>query len=242
MKVFNVKIEFDKKVFQKLIKQCVEKQSKGYVCVIDANVLTMAQKDIIYRNIINSAYVNTCDGSSIASMVNMIYKTNYRAYNGPEIFEEYVEKPIKQLLLGNTQEKANIIKEKLRSKGIDDSHLLYMPLPFVNVENFDYMGISEEINKLAPDIIWISLGAPKQEKFMSNIFPYINKGVMFGIGAAFNFYTGDLKCPKMTIGSFRFIWLDRLIKEPGKLWKRIFNYMKALPSMFFSEFKRSKIK
>ncbi len=44
------------------------------------------------------------------------------------------------------------------------------------------------INDDEPDIIWVSLGAPKQEKFMNLLLPYLNKGVMFGFGAIFNVY------------------------------------------------------
>lgn len=242
MNIFNVQIEFDKIQFEERIQQCIRSYSKGYVCVIDANVLTMAQKDITYRKIINSSYVNTCDGSSIAGLANLIYKTSYRAYNGPEIFENYIEKPICQLLLGNTQEKANEIKSVLREKNMDDSYLQFMPLPFLAVNDFDYPKIASQINALKPDIIWVSLGAPKQEIFMSEIFPYLDKGLLFGIGAAFNFYTGELSCPKASLGSFRFIWLDRLVKEPKKIGHRIFNYIKILPSLYISELKRSKLK
>lgn len=242
MKVFNLNIEFVKEDFQKKIRQCIETGSKGYICVIDANVLTMAQNDKEYQNIINSAFVNTCDGSSIAGMVNLIYKTKFRAYNGPEIFEEYIERPYKQLLLGNTIEKVDEIKQILKKKDIGNSHLEHYSLPFLEVDEFNYVEIANQINFINPDIIWVSLGAPKQEKFMNKMLPYLNRGLMFGIGAAFNFYTGDLKCYKISLGPFRFIWLERLIKEPGKLWRRIFNYLKILPQLYFSELKRSKYK
>ncbi|MCS2525263.1 WecB/TagA/CpsF family glycosyltransferase [Bacteroides ovatus] len=67
------------------------------------------------------------------------------------------------------------------------------------VDQFDYPAIAKQINELHPDIVWVSLGAPKQETFIHNIFPCIEQGVLFGIGAAFNFYTGDLHNNKKEI-------------------------------------------
>ena len=63
-------------------------------------------------------------------------------------------------------------------------------LPFRKVDEFDYQGIAQMINEDGPDIIWVSLGAPKQEMFMNRLQPYLHRGVMFGFGAIFNFNAG----------------------------------------------------
>ncbi len=73
---------------------------------------------------------------------------------------------------------------------------------------------------------------------MNRILPYLNRGVMFGIGAAFNFYIGDLGMPKISIGGFRFIWLNRLFNEPRKLIRRIIPYIFIIPKLYFEEKKR----
>ena len=75
---------------------------------------------------------------------------------------------------------------------MNDINIQAISLPFMPVENFDYQSIANKINKIEPDIIWVSLGAPKQEIFMNKIKPLLNHGVLFGIGAAFNFYIGKL--------------------------------------------------
>jgi N-acetylglucosaminyldiphosphoundecaprenol N-acetyl-beta-D-mannosaminyltransferase len=105
---------------------------------------------------------------------------------------------------------------------------------------FDYEGIAKQINEINPDIVWVSLGAPKQETFISNIFPYVNQGVLFGIGAAFNFYTGDLHNNKKEIGGLRFIWLERIFKEPKKQLKRVGGYLMMVPQMYFEEKRKAK--
>lgn len=243
MDIFNISIEFDHDAFRKTIEDCAKKKVKGYVCVVDANVLTMAHDNPEYREIVKSSYVNTCDGSSLATMANRIYGTNYRAFNGPDVFAEYVVRgEIKQLLLGNTVEKYYQIREKLEAEGKDSSHLAYMPLPFASIDEFDYMGISKAINEIKPDFIWVSLGAPKQENFMVRILPFLNQGLLFGIGAAFNFYVGDIAQPKFHIGSFRFIWLDRIFREPKKQLKRLGQVLLKYPIIYREEKKKAKLK
>lgn len=240
MEVFNINIEFDSQVLRDTIEMHIFEKKKGYVCAVDCNVITIAQKNLEYQEILRNATVNTCDGSSIAKLVNMIYGTDYHAYNGPELFEYYIEQPYKHLLVGNTKAKVQQIKDFVNQKGLSVD-LQHVDVPFVPVDQFDYPAIARQINDLKPDIIWVSLGAPKQEMFISNIFPYIEQGVLFGIGAAFNFYTGDLHNNKNEIGGLRFIWLERIFKEPKKQLKRVGGYLLALPKMYGEEKKKAKL-
>lgn len=239
MDVFNIKIEFDSQVFRRTVESHIQEKKKAYVCVVDANVITIAQKDLKYREIVKSATINTCDGSSIAKMVNKIYGTDFHAYNGPELFEYYIEQPYKHVLVGNTAAKVEQIKDFVKQKGFDVD-LQHVDVPFVPVDQFDYPAIAKQINKMRPDIVWVSLGAPKQEMFISNIFPYIEQGVLFGIGAAFNFYTGDLHNNKKEIGGLRFIWLERIFKEPKKQLRRVGGYLLTVPKMYWEEKKKAK--
>lgn len=234
MDVFNIHIEFDSQVYRDTVERHIQEKRKAYSCVVDGNVLTIAQKDLKYREIVKNATINTCDGSSIAMLVNKVYGTNFHAYNGPELFEYYIERPYKHVLVGNTEKKVEQIKEFVKRKG-HDVDLTHVDVPFVPVDQFDYPSIAKQINEIKPDIVWVSLGAPKQELFISNIFPYIDQGVLLGIGAAFNFYTGDLHNNKKEIGSLRFIWLERIFKDPQKQIKRTLGYLSILPSLYLSE-------
>lgn len=241
MDVFEIKIEFDKSALWWSIKECIYSHGKGYVCFADANVFSIARKETEYLKVLQEALVNSCDGGSIATIVNKIHHTNVRAYNGPDLFEDYIKKTeYRQLLLGNTEERYQMIVEELHHRGLTSEHVLHLPVPFAKVEEFDYQSIAMKVNELNPDFIWVSLGAPKQEWFMSMLLPYINRGVMFGIGAAFNFYIGFNKQPSFRIGAFRFIWLDRIFREPKKQLKRCWKILRALPLLYWDERKRYK--
>ena len=72
---------------------------------------------------------------------------------------------------------------------------------------------------------------------MSKLLPHLNYGVMFGIGAAFNFYIGEITMPKKRKGALQFIWLNRIYKEPKKQLKRFIPYILILPRLIFNEIK-----
>lgn len=234
VKAFGVYFEFNPEEYDRTIHQLIAEKKKGYSCVIDANVLAMSYGDDIYRGIINAATINTCDGSSIASMASRIHNKKYQVYNGPDVFEKYIEMNYRHVILGNTEERVTVMKQKLAEKG-NNGNVFHVQVPFMAVEDFDYPNIADEINALNPDIIWISLGAPKQEKFMVNILPYMKQGVMFGIGAALNFYIGEINNSKNNVGGLRFIWFSRLFKEPKKQISRCWRYIKLLPKLYREE-------
>lgn len=234
-KYFNVGLEFNHSILKEVIENSIANFDKGYVCIVDANVLTIAQKNEEYRNVLNHSVVNSCDGSSIAMLASFAHGQKFRAWNGPDIFSYYIEKKYKQLLLGSNQETSDEIKRILRERGCDDSNISVLPLPFKAVDDFDYVGIAKEITNINPDIIWVSLGAPKQEFFMYNLQPYLLRGLMFGIGAAFNFYIGKIALPKSNLGALKFIWISRLFNEPQKQISRIIPYIKIIPKLYYKE-------
>jgi N-acetylglucosaminyldiphosphoundecaprenol N-acetyl-beta-D-mannosaminyltransferase len=88
IKYFDIYLEFDKKKVDFIIYDAIQQNKKGYVCVIDGNVIANTHKNNEYKKIINSSLVNLCDGSSIALLAGNIHKTHFTTYTGPEVFSE----------------------------------------------------------------------------------------------------------------------------------------------------------
>lgn len=241
MNIFNTHLEFNPATLFNAIDTRIAEGKPGYVCVCDSSVLSRTYNEPEYRKVINGAFVNSCDGSSICTLATKLYGGKLESVNGPEIFAKYTRIPYKQVILGNTDEIVAMVRAKLKEEGVDVSHITHMQLPFCKVDEFDYKGIAEEINREGYDIIWVSLGNPKQEIFMSKILPYLKKGVMFGIGAALNFWVGDLTLPKFHIGPMRFIWLTRLFQDPVRQIKMNWIVLKTLPKLYREERKRIKM-
>lgn len=227
-------------LFDKLkIKNLIQERTKGYVCVVNANIVVNANKDEDYRKIINNSLFNICDGSIIALLYNKIYNKSISSYPGPDMFIEYIKKKqFTSAFIGSSDELLSSLKKEMIDIDSSIEHsLFYSPPFFPNVEDFNFQEIANLINQKNPDIIWIALGAPKQEKFMSLLLPYIDEGIMIGVGAAFTFYSGQKNFTRapLWMRNAKLEWLFRIYLEPKKTLTRLFSEIVYLPFLIFKE-------
>lgn len=240
---FNVKLEFNKDIFDQTIHNAIKCNKVGYVCSVESNNLTIANKNPSFLKILNGALINNCDGSVIAKILGYIHKKPFDSYIGADIFIKYIKlKVYKQFFIGNTPEILEGLRNNLTQIDPRIKDMRFETLPFCSVKDFDYKQIAQMINKDNPDIIWVSLGAPKQEEFMHNLQPYLNRGVMFGFGAIFNFNSGVghvKRAPKWML-KLRLEWLHRALEEPQKNIPRYWNFIKILPRLIREEKRKLK--
>jgi N-acetylglucosaminyldiphosphoundecaprenol N-acetyl-beta-D-mannosaminyltransferase len=240
-KYFNVNLEFDKQVVDSIIEDAIVTGKKGYVCSVESNNLTVANKNKAFGDVVNNALVNICDGSMLALILGKIHGKELKSYIGADLFIEYIQKKkYRQYFLGNTAEVLAGLKANMAKIDPRIENMTFSELPFRKVEDFDYPAIADQINKDNPDIIWVSLGAPKQEFFMSMLLPYLNRGVMFGFGAIFNFNAGagQVKRAPLWMRKLKMEWLYRATEEPKKNIPRYWNFIKILPSLIAREINR----
>lgn len=239
---FGINFEFDHNKVDEIIEDCITANKSGYVCSMDGTNFSFAIQRPEHRKILNNAIVNNVDSSWVPKVINSIYGTHYKNYIGADLFYNYIsKKKYRQFFLGSSREVLDGLKKELCKIDPKISDMKFEELPFREVDGFDYQGIADMINADAPDIIWVSLGCPKQEGFMSRLQPYLNKGVMFGFGAIFNFYCGLDTVPKRAprwMLRRDLEWLFRLFSEPKKQFKRCVNILKVF---FIIYFRRDKI-
>ena len=233
-KYFNINLEFNHQKLEEIVEQTA-KIKKGYCCFVDLNSLVHAYKNEDFMEVLNNAFVNSCDGSYIAMSASKIHKENLKQYIGPEFFEKFIFKPGKHVILGSTPRVYKKIIERVELEGGDKNKLSYLELPFKAVNEFDYISISETINTIEPNYIWVSLGAPKQEYFMSKLLPFINKGVLLGVGAALNYFSGEIKNIPNWVKKINLVWVFRAVNEPKKQLKRITVALSVLPKILKDE-------
>lgn len=233
-KYFNIKLQFDHKSLERIILD-TSAQGKGYCCFVDATSLVYANQNESFKAILNNSLVNSCDGSYIAILASRIHKKQLKEYIGPDFFRKFIYKSYPQFVIGNTQEVFHKITAKLAYSGQSSSNLFFIPLPYTDVNNFDYQGIANKINQVHPRFIWVSLGAPKQEEFMSKLLPHIETGVMIGVGAALNYFTGEVKDIPNWARKTHSIWLYRIFTEPKKQLKRCTEILLVLPKIYREE-------
>jgi N-acetylglucosaminyldiphosphoundecaprenol N-acetyl-beta-D-mannosaminyltransferase len=95
----------------------------------------------------------------------------------------------------------------------------YCP-PFRPLTLREQCDLLAEIDRLRPDILWVGLSTPKQEKFMAEFLPKLKTTLMVGVGAAFDFHTGGINDSPTWLKHMGLQWLHRLIQEPSRLWRR----------------------
>lgn len=235
---FNVRIEFDRDELDRKIFKAIEEGTPGYSCSVEANNLTVANRNPEFLKVLNGALVNNCDGSVLAKILAWIHKEPIDSYIGADIFIKYISmKRFRQFFLGNTREVLDGLKKNLAEIDPAIAEMRFETLPFRSVDDFDYEGIAAMINADNPDIIWVSLGAPKQEMFMARLKPYLKRGVMFGYGAIFNFNAGVgevRRAPKLML-RMRLEWLYRAFEQPKKNIPRYWGFIRILPRLIREE-------
>ncbi len=229
---FNIPFEFNHAQLESTIAETSDTH-KGYCCFIDSNTLVEAHKTRTsgLLDVLNRATVNSCDGSYIAMLVSFLHGKKYKAYSGPTFFSRFIYLPARHCIIGNTLNVYQKVKNKVDER-VGNSDLHYIALPFRNVDDFDYESIAQTINELNPKYIWVSLGAPKQEIFMSKLLPHIEKGMMLGVGAALNYFSGEIKEIPHWAVKLHLIWFYRILSEPNKQLRRVFKIVVNYPKIF----------
>lgn len=234
----NIYIEFEKKNIFHTIHESIINNTKGYICTINANLIVNAKRNKEYAKILDNSFLNICDGSVIASAINWVYKLSVSAFPGPDLFIEMLNNSdiqCKHYFLGSTEDVLLGLKENLIKLRPEICNSIFESLPFSDVDGFNYQGIAEKINKNKPDIIWLSLGAPKQEQFASMLLPYLNKGIIICVGAAFDFYGSSKGRAPLIIRKLKLEWFWRLIITPSKTYKRLKHEVLILPGIILKE-------
>lgn len=238
---FDIRYEFDVPAVHYAIEKQMQYGKPDYICVADGNILTMVHNDNEYRKVINGGMFSICDSSWVPKFIKWIYGHNYRHYCGSDIFIDIVRsRKYRMMFLGTKQKVLDALCKNLTNENPDVKNMTFKELPFCSVDKFDYKGIAEMVNNDGAEIIWVALGAPKQEIFMNRLKPYLDKGVMIAIGAAFNFYSGLSDAPQRCPAWMRKLHLEfvhRIFKEPKKQIKRCWNIIKTLPQILYKEYK-----
>ena len=239
---FNIRYEMDRGRVHDAIAEQLTKPGSDYICVADGTILTVVNKDKDYREVVNGGMFSICDSSYVPLYIKWLYGERYGQYCGSEIFKDIVSGgKYRMIFLGTQQNILDGLKANLAKLNPEVANMTFSELPFSKVDEFDYEGIAEMIEKDGAEIIWIALGAPKQEIFMSRLKPHLKHGVMIAVGAAFKFYSGvsSNRAPRWMV-RHHLEFVHRIFKEPKKQLKRCSMIVFTLPKLLWQERKRKK--
>ena len=207
-----------------IIERWIKEGRKRYVCVTGVHGITEAQRDKNLINILNSSGLNVPDGKPLSLIGRLLgYKEMERVY-GPDLMlsicELSAEKGYTNYLYGGTRGVAERLKLVLvrQFPGLNIVGI-YCP-PFRSLTVDEEKELKEVVEKLSPDIFWVGISTPRQEKWMFDHINKLNIRVMIGVGAAFDFLSGTKKQAPKWMQKNSLEWLFRLSQEPGRLWYR----------------------
>lgn len=209
------------------IKQCVieniEELRGKYICVSNVHTTVMAYENRSYRRVQNGAAMVFPDGGPLSIACRLMGHKGARRVTGPDFMGEmFKEKKIKHFFYGSTPETLDKLKEVLKIQYPDIQICgMYSP-PFRTLSPKEDEEIIKMINDTNPDIVWVGLGAPKQENWMAKHEGKID-AVMVGVGAGFDYFAGNIKRAPMIMQKLSLEWLYRLLQEPKRLYKRYFS-------------------
>ena len=197
------------------------------VAICNTNTVVRSSKDNELCNTINSFHIKTPDGFPIAKSSSILYKNSQRRVDGYNLFlstiSEGLDKNTSHYFFGSKQGVLNKLEAQLKEM-----------FPDINIKGSfsppvgDYKELAKEehiknIIKEKPDIVWVSLGFPKQELFINLLHEkYSLNSNLVGIGAVFEWVAGTkIKAPEF-IANLGLEWILRLIQEPKRLFRRYF--------------------
>jgi N-acetylglucosaminyldiphosphoundecaprenol N-acetyl-beta-D-mannosaminyltransferase len=206
------------------IEDWIARREAHYVCITGVHGVMESQRDPELRRIHNAAGLVTPDGMPLVWLSRLMgFRAVERVY-GPDLMlalcARSADKGYRHFFYGGAPGVCERLAERLQSHfpglqvaGADAP-------PFRPLTPEEDQATVRRINALRPDIVWIGLSTPKQERWMAAHIGRLNAPVLIGVGAAFDFHAGLKRQAPRWMQRSGLEWLFRLMTEPRRLWRR----------------------
>jgi len=206
------------------VSEILNTSTKNRVAICNANTLVRSVRDIVIRNTINNFTIKAPDGFPVAKALSFLTKLKFSRVDGYKVFLQTIQKGLsrgtRHYFFGNNDEITQLMINKLTQKFPDMNIAGYLCPEVMSADDL-VERYKEEIQSINADIIWVSLGFPKQELFIDTLCNEIETSINFvGVGAVFEWVAGTKKKAPEWIANLGFEWLLRLFQDPKRLYKR----------------------
>lgn len=200
-----------------------EKQGSGYTCCANVHMVIESYRDPAFREVVNQADFATPDGSPLRHCIRLLHNLKQERVSGPDLMPALLRRAEttgqRVYFFGDTDEALKALVAKVRQKHPHVEIAGYFSPPFREMNETEKRDMIAMINAASPDLLFVALGCPKQEKWMAE-----HKGKvmasMIGVGYAFRTYAGLAERAPQWMQSLSLEWLFRLMQNPKRLWKR----------------------
>lgn len=197
---------------------------RGYICVSGVHGVMESQSDEELMKIHNNSFLTVPDGMPLVWLGKMKgFRSMGRVY-GPDFMIELCARAARRgyrvFLYGGVPGVAEDLKDALEKKCFGLNVVGTYTPPFRPLNRIEEAELVARVAECHPEIIWVGLSTPKQERFMSRYLPMLDTRLMVGVGAAFDIHTGRINDSPAWLKACGLQWLHRLLQEPRRLWRR----------------------
>lgn len=200
------------------------KEEKGYISINNVHTIVRAVLHSDYKRIINTSLLSFPDGKPIAVYAKYKTKREINRITGPTFLKKSLEwgqqDKIKHYFFGSTPETLKKINNIISQQYPNALIVGNCSPPFRELTDEENQKYISDINSKNPDIIWVGLGAPRQDIWISKNISKIKRGILVGVGAGFDYLAGNIKRAPDWMQKYSLEWLYRLIQDPKRLFKR----------------------
>jgi N-acetylglucosaminyldiphosphoundecaprenol N-acetyl-beta-D-mannosaminyltransferase len=205
------------------IGEMVAERKGNYVCVANVHMTMESRDDPEFGRLVNNAGLVVPDGMPLVWMQKLQGEEQAGRVRGPGLMPKLCRHAEKNnLIVGFYGGKPEVLEAMLKRLKEDYPRLkvgyAYSP-PFRKLTPEEDAEIVKNINESGTDILFAGLGCPKQERWMAEHKESL-RAVMIGVGAAFDFYAGNIDESPEWLQKAGLEWFYRLMQEPARLWKR----------------------
>lgn len=198
----------------------------GYLACINPHSFVVSESDSEFREALKTADILIPDGFGIVLASKVLGLPIRDRVSGPDFFVDFTKRAnslgsLRYFLLGSSECVIQKMVDRLKQEApnIDVCGVLSPPYKeqFTEGENEHMVNF---INACRPDVLWVGLSAPKQEKWIFRNRERLDVPFVAAIGAAFDFYAGTKKRSSLFWQRTGLEWLPRFFREPRRLWRR----------------------
>lgn len=208
----------------RIIEDWIRVRTKTYICIVPASTIVACCEDKKYCDVVNQAGLATPDGMPLVWLGRLKgHKAIERTY-GPDLMRAVCqmgeERGYRHYFFGATDDVCLRLEAKLKEQCSGINIVGKFAPPFRAMSAQEDAQAVEAINRANPDVLWVGLGAPKQDFWMAEHRGRLNVPVIVAVGAAFDFLAGTKPQAPRWMQRAGLEWLFRLCCEPRRLWKR----------------------
>lgn len=211
---------------REIVGDAIQNGVRGYLTVTGVHGVTEAQSDPGFRGILNRSFLCTPDGMPMVWMGKIAGHSEMGRVYGPDLMAELCDsgraREWKHFFFGGAEGVAGELRDRMcrRFPGLRVVGCHTPPFRPLNAGERD--ALKRQVAAVKPDLFWVGLSTPKQERFMAEYLPELDVKIMAGVGAAFDFHSGRVRQAPRWIQRSGLEWFYRTCQEPRRLAGRYF--------------------